>query len=194
MTPHYAPNRSPSWAWLAIGIVTVLTLSFFAVRQFVRNHDASVREAVYAEAELHAARSVTLQQQMWTRRFDSLATLTRQRDTVLVTRIQRVRELVARADTVRDTVTVVAALQSCTDLAHDCDRFRVSATSALVAADSLHRADSLRVQLFSLQRVAAADSIRALTQQRDRRISRTRAISSALALSGAAYLLGRFTP
>lgn len=193
MTPHYAP-RDRSWLWLTLGIMTVITLACFAGRQFLRNHDAAVRAAVFAQAELHAARSVTMQRTAWARRFDSLATTTRQRDTVLVTRIQRVRELVTRADTVRDTVSATAALQQCTALASDCEAFRSSATTALLVADSLHRADSLRVHLFALQKVASSDSIRLLTTQRDRRLSWPRALLGTLAFSGAAYLAGRLTP
>lgn len=193
MTPLYAP-RDRSIVWLSGGVLAVLTLTFFAGRQFLRNRDASVRSAVFAEAELHASRSVTMQRTAWARRFDSLSVLTRARDTVLVERIRTVRQLVARADTVRDTVTVYAALSNCSQLATDCDVFRASARTALLAADSLRVADSSRVALFSLQRVASSDSIRTLTRQRDRRLPWGKALSGALAIGGAAYLAGRLSP
>ena len=79
-------------------------------------------------------------------------------------------------------------------MASDCERFRVSATAALVSADSLHQADSTRVAAMAFAHVAASDSIRAVIAQRNRRPSWRTALSLSALLTAAGYVAGKVTP
>ncbi len=190
--PRYY-RRRPSMLADVAGVLLFLAIIIGATRQWLQNHDARVRAEVYQAAEQHAAATITLRRAAWQRTYDSLATLSRVRDTVLVTQIRTVRELVTRVDTVRDSSAVAQALRACTALSDDCDTFRVSATRALVAADSLRQLDSARVMTLAVGRAAASDSVARVIRQRNARPGWRVVFSTAAVSALTAYVAGVVT-
>ena len=182
-------------------LAITLTLAVFAagvyygILFYMRHHDADVRLAALATVQQTVNTTLTAQRSTWARERDSLTMLTHQRDTIVIESIRAVRTAIAaRVDTVRDTVRSFSIVTACSTLATECDAFRVSANQTLAFADSLHRADSLRVLLLSTQHVASSDSVRTLMAQRTGRVSLLRAAMAVVFVATLTYALGRFTP
>ena len=172
----------------------VALLVVLAARQWLSNRDARVRLDTITEANRHAETFRTMQNAAWQRRYDSLRVDTRRRDTVLVTRVRTVRELVAALPVQQADTALRVCVAAVDTLATDCERFRVSATAALVAADSLHQADTTRIAAMALDRVLASDSIATAITQRNHRPSWTQALGVGAVLGGIGYIIGPVTP
>ena len=159
--------RVPGWLWVVLAITGFLVALVFAARQSVAWIRADERRAVLASVDSLRPIVWPIEYARLTRERDSLRAEAERRDTVLVTRVRTVRELLT--DTLRHTDTLI--VRACGELADDCDAFRVSATTSLVKADSVHAADSTANARLLLSVAAQTRTIGDLTTRLDRRPS-----------------------
>lgn len=150
----------PEWLWVVLVVTVGLGALYFAGRRTIERAEDRGRQAAYADAVSAANLVWPAERARWNRERDSLTALTAQIDTVLVTRLRTVRQLVT--DTLRDTLVArdTVLVRACSALADDCAAFRVSATAALLLADSTRRADSLAAVALIVGRIATTDSLR----------------------------------
>lgn len=151
---YYRP-RVLVWLWVTLAVTACLVA---AARQSIGWIREDERRDVLASVDSLRPIVWQVEYARLARERDSLALETARRDTVLVTRIQRV--VAVDTLTLTDTVIVRETLHQCAALAAECDAFRVSATAALAKADSTRAADSL-----------AAVRLALLVVDRDRRIT-----------------------
>jgi len=188
-TPRYY-RGVPEWIWVVLVVGAGLLGLYFAGRRALEAAEDRGRQAAYADATSAANLVWPAERARWNRERDSLAARTAQIDTVLVTRLRTVRELVT--DTLRDTLVArdTVLVRACSALADDCAAFRVSATAALLLADSTRRADSLAAVALIVGRIAATDSLRTTRRALDRAPTWRTTVLAVLAFSGAAYITG----
>lgn len=168
MTPRYYRGL-PDWLWATLGVFVVLAALVWGALTALDIAKASGRADAFAEGKAAAAIVFPAERARWSRERDSLVAAAAVRDTVLVERIRTVRRIITDTVVSRDTAPDDSTLlHACTALANDCDSFRVTATAALAAADSVRRADSLAAVRLIYGGLATRDSLQSVRKKLDR--------------------------
>lgn len=181
-TPGYYRPRVPGWLWVSLALTVVLAGLLFAARETVSMIQEKERTRVFAEAQASASATFAVQRAAWSQRLDSLRNVLVVRDSLAGVSAYEARGAIAALRrrlaitpiTRRETVLVAyadTAIRACSAALSDCDRFRETATPALVTADSLHGADSTAFRGLTFRMTATHDSLRRITRALDRRPS-----------------------
>lgn len=155
---YYRP-RLPDWLWMLLAAFALILLSYYAVREGVRAIRADERATVYREANQWAAVGLSWQRAAWAKERDSLRLAVARVDTVLRTRLTIVQDTTWLPADTTPAVRLTACRAVLDTVASVCAQFRAQATAALEVADSLLRADSVRIVGLGFVASAARDSL-----------------------------------
>lgn len=169
MTPPRYYRGVPEWLWVSLAILAGLVVFVLMARWSITAAEERGRASAFADAKAEAELVWPAERATWARQYDSLAQLTRQRDTVLETRLAVVHDTMWLPADTTPAVRYAACRAELEGLADECAAFRVSATAALARGDSLRVADSLKAVGLILGQVETASALRRVERERDRR-------------------------